>query len=99
MRTSPKPPSHLSRESKHLWVEIVKEYVFDDAASLSVLQAGLEALDRLRGCREQIDKEGLTISDRFGQQRPHVLLAAERDARSGLLQAFRLLGLDPGRIT
>ncbi len=99
MKTSPKAPSHLSKESKRLWTEIVKEYVFDDAASLSILQAGLEALDRLKGCREQIDKEGLTIADRFGQQRPHVLLAAERDARSGMLQAFRLLGLDPGRIT
>ncbi len=97
MKTSPKPPAHLSRESKRLWAEIVKEYVFDDAASLSVLQTALEARDRLQECRERINKEGLTVLDRFGQTRPHPLLSAERDARSGVLQGFKMLGLDPGK--
>ncbi len=97
MKTSPKAPSHLSKESKRLWTEIVKEYVFDDAASLSVLQTALDARDRLTECRERINTEGLTITDRFGQVRPHPLLSAERDARSGVLQGFKMLGLDPGK--
>lgn len=97
MKTTPKPPSHLSKESKRLWTDIVTEYIFDDAASLSVLQTALEARDRLQECRERINKEGLTVLDRFGQTRPHPLLSAERDARSGVLQGFKMLGLDPGR--
>lgn len=97
MKPTPKAPSHLSKESKRLWVEIVKEYVFDDAASLSVLQTALEARDRLQECRDLINKEGLTVLDRFGQTRPHPLLSAERDARSGVLQGFKMLGLDPGK--
>ena len=97
MKTSPKAPSHLSKESKRLWTEIVKEYVFDDAASLSVLQTALDARDRLTECRERINTEGLTITDRFGQVRPHPLLSEERDARSGVLQGFKMLGLDPGK--
>ncbi len=97
MKTSPKPPSHLSKESRRLWVEIVKEYVFDDQASLSVLVVALEARDRLAECRERINTDGLTITDRFGQVRPHPLLSAERDARSGVLQGFKMLGLDPGK--
>lgn len=97
MKTSPKPPAHLSKESKRLWNEICAEFVFDDAASLSVLQTALEARDRLTECRERINAEGLTCTDRFGQVRPHPLLAAERDARSGVLQGFKSLGLSPDK--
>lgn len=97
MKTTPKAPNHLSKESKRLWTEIVKDYVFDDSASLSVLVTALEARDRLQECRERINTEGLTITDRFGQVRPHPLLSAERDARSGVLQGFKMLGLDPGK--
>ena len=36
----------------------------------------------------------MTMQDRWGQTKPHPLLATERDARAGFLAGMRALGLD-----
>jgi P27 family predicted phage terminase small subunit len=87
-------PGHLSKEAKLIWKELTKEYGIDDAGGLAILKTGLEAYDRTTGARLAIDKEGLTITDRFGASKPHPLLAAERDARGQWLAALKQLNLD-----
>ena len=44
-------------------------------------------------------RDGQTVEDRFGQAKPHPLLAAERDARAQMLAALRALDLEllPGK--
>lgn len=87
-------PKHFAAPEAKLWQDITREYTFDDPASLSLLTVALEALGRSRQLREKIDKSGLVVVDRFGQDRPNGLLTAERDARNSYLTAMRMLHLD-----
>jgi hypothetical protein len=61
---------------------------------LALLRTTLEAHQRTRHCREAIDRDGEALADRFGQLKPHPLLAAERDARSAFLAGMKALNLD-----
>ena len=87
-------PGHLSKEAKMIWQELTSEYGILDAGGLAILKTGLEAYDRATGARLAINKEGLTIKDRFGASKGHPLLACERDARSQWLAALKHLNLD-----
>lgn len=60
----------------------------------AVLLTALEAHGRARQCRETIDREGLTVTGRDNQVKPHPLLAAERDARAQWLAGVKALGLE-----
>jgi phage terminase small subunit len=95
-RDVPKAPRHLDVIERRLWGRLVKEFDFADSASQAVLQTAMEAAMRARRCREQIDREGEAVKDRFAQIKPHPLLAAERDARAAFISAMRSLNLDLG---
>ncbi len=90
----PLAPKHLSRECKRLWVAVLNDWQVEDFAGLAILQVGLEARDRAAKCRKQIDREGEVLTDRFGQKKPHPLLAAERDSRSAFLTAIKSLNME-----
>ena len=87
-------PSHLERQEKALWRDLTTAHDFEDTASLALLRTALEAHQRARRCREQIDAAGETILDRFGIPKAHPLIAAERDARAAFLAGMRGLNLD-----
>jgi len=87
-------PKHLSADSRRLWLAIVTEFEIEDPAGTRILQTALEALDRAAMARKQIDDEGMTIRDKFGQLKSHPLLPTERDARSAFLQGMKALNLD-----
>jgi phage terminase small subunit len=87
-------PLHLEKPEAAMWRSLVREYTFDNPGSLALLTVALESHQRARQCREMIDKQGVTIQDRFNQTRPHPLLQGERDARSAFLATMRLLNLD-----
>jgi hypothetical protein len=86
-------PRHLPAAERRLWDQITASHRFDDAASLAALTTALEAHVRARKCREQIDRDGEIVRDRFGQLRAHPLLNAERDARHAFLAGLKLLRL------
>ena len=88
------PDKHLLPCGKNLFKKLQKGFGLVDPAALKILATLCEASDRAQGCREVIDREGLTVTDRFGQVRPHPLLSSERDARAQVLQAFKVLGLE-----
>ncbi len=77
-----------------MWSEILKEYSIDDAAGLRILRVALEAFDRAQAARAAIDKEGMTVMDKFGQIKPHPLLPIERDSRAAFLAGLKALNLD-----
>lgn len=89
----------MEQTEQKLWKEIITTYRFDDAAALTMLRTALEAHQRARRCRERIDADGEAIVDRWGQLKPHPLLAAERDARAALISGFKALNLDLGGAT
>lgn len=89
----PKAPAGLSAEAKAIWAQVWREFDLEDSATI-VLRLALEAFDRLRECQAVLRCDGLTTTDRFGQQRGHPLLATERDSRGAFLRAWKQLGLD-----
>ena len=88
------PPGHLSREAKQIWRKLTSEYDICDGGGLAILRAATEAFDRAEGARAKIEAEGMVIKDRFGAEKPHPLLTAERDARAAMLTALKMLNLD-----
>ena len=94
MTTAKSPPKGLSAPSKTLWKRLASEYAIDDDAGLLLLQTAMEARDRMRGAQEAIERDGMTVLDRFGQRKAHPLLHAERDARAQMLTALKALNLD-----
>ncbi len=89
-------PKHLEPPERELWRGLLATFRLEDVASLSLLTTALEAHQRARRCREQVDRDGEAVRDRFGQVKPHPLLTAERDARAAYLAAMRALNLDLG---
>ncbi|MBA4389980.1 MAG: hypothetical protein C0399_03480 [Syntrophus sp. (in: bacteria)] len=94
MKNINKTPGHLSKQAKKLWTAILSEYSIEDAAGLHILRVALEAFDRAQAARELIDKDGLTITDKFNQVKPHPLLPTERDSRAAFLAGLKALSLD-----
>jgi P27 family predicted phage terminase small subunit len=88
------PPKHLSPDGRRLFSALQRDYHIADPAGVKILTTLCEASDRTRSCREVIEAEGVTIRDKWNQTKPHPLLAAERDSRAQILQAFKVLGLD-----
>jgi hypothetical protein len=73
---------------------LTSEYDISDAAGLAILRTALEARDRAEAARLAIDTDGLTVTDKFGQTKPHPLLPIERDSRAGFIVAMKALCLD-----
>ena len=88
------PPGHLTDESMVIWQELLSEYDLNDSAGLRILRVSLEAFDRAQAARQAIDAQGMTFSDKFGQPKPHPLLAIERDSRAAFLAGLKALNLD-----
>jgi P27 family predicted phage terminase small subunit len=88
-----KAPKHLSAEARGWWDRIMDEFEFS-ADGLLLLESGLEAFDRMRQAQAVLDKEGITVTDRFGQAKVHPAALIERDAKGVLLRYLKALGLD-----
>jgi P27 family predicted phage terminase small subunit len=90
----PTPPKHLSAEAKRLWANLRSEFTIDDSAGLLLLQNVCEAYDRLQDARAIIKREGLTVTDRFGQSKQHPAILTEAGARQQLYSGIRALRLE-----
>ena len=94
MNKKKRAPSNLSKESQRWFRKIVDEYGIVDAGGLLISQATFEAFDDMRGAQAILKVEGLTIIDRFGQQKPHPLNNVVRDCRAQVFQGLKALNLD-----
>lgn len=86
-------PSHLEVPEAELFRGLVERYRFD-IGSVEVLTATLEARGEARRAREIIEAEGATIGDRFGQVKPHPMVAILKDSRRTFMEGMRALRLD-----
>lgn len=96
---SDRPPKTLSTEAKRIWRQICDTWDLQASPdALLILKTGLEAYDRLQQARVILDADGPVIktSTATGSVKmlKHPALESEKTARAGLLQAFRMLGLD-----
>jgi P27 family predicted phage terminase small subunit len=89
----PKPPTHLSREARALWREVVREFALEPH-HVAILRVSLEAFDRCETARTTIQELGTTYVDRFGAPRKHPLVSVEEAARIAFLRGMRELGLE-----
>lgn len=85
-----KTPSGLSSEAGRLWRRMNQGFSLDPHGQQSLLIA-CEALDRLRSAQAEIRRDGITIKTPTGHLKEHPGLKIEKEARSGFLQAWRLV--------
>lgn len=91
-------PEHLKAEGLELYLRVRGDFVLDDAASLAVLEAACEALDRANEARQVVAKEGFTILGPRGSLQEHPALRTERQSRAAMVSALKALDvLDTGK--
>lgn len=90
------PPQHLSKPSQTLYSRIATDYgLWGDDAAEAILRLCCESMDRCENARQQVEREGATVTDRFGQVRVHPAVQIERDSRLAAVRCLRELGLSP----
>lgn len=89
----PPTPRGLRESSRRWWRAIVAEYE-PSHAELRLLETACRAHDRAEQCRRLVDREGVTVADRFGQIRVHPALVEERQQRDLCRRAISNLGFD-----
>lgn len=93
---TPATPRHLSTRSRKIFRWVITEYGFsDEPPAVALLTEALSALDHADACRQAVDKEGVTVTTRFGEVRPNPMLEAERKARQSFSTLLRELALSP----
>jgi phage terminase small subunit len=88
-----KPPRHLLKGGKQLWVDIAGDYDLE-AYQIEILRLLCECLDRLELCRKQLKKDGMFSVNRFGETKQHCALKEEREHRVLFARLARELNLD-----
>ena len=90
-----KPASlkHLSRSSRALYRRIQDDYELGEH-HLRLLQLLCEALTRAEKAQALLDEGALMVTDRFGQLKPHPMIAVKRDAEIAASRLLRELDLD-----
>ena len=91
-KRGPEAPQHLSKSAKKWWRQIHAEYDLD-VASLEILGLAADSLHRCEEARAAIQSGGLTVADRFGQEKAHPLIAVERDSQLRFAKLCKELGL------
>jgi phage terminase small subunit len=89
----PKAPAGLSDAAGAWWRELIRSYEDWQPDELLRLGGALQAFDRWQAARAILDREGLSLVDRFGQPRVPPMVSVERDSRAACLLELRKLGL------
>jgi phage terminase small subunit len=87
------PPSDLSAAAQEFWRQVMGAFELE-RHHVVTLNLALHAWDRAEEARMIVDRDGMTVRDRFAQLRPHPMLAVERDARGQYARLMREVDLD-----
>ena len=87
------PPKHLAPESAALWREITGTYLFG-VEGFPILEAALEARDRAREARRELERTGLLFVSESSTPHLNPLAKVERDAMREFRLAWKQLNLD-----
>jgi len=86
------PPKDLSAESAALWRELTASYLFGPEG-LPILQCALEARDRAKEARLELERTGLMFVSKSGTPHLNPLAKVERDASREFRLAWKQLDL------
>jgi hypothetical protein len=84
----------ITREGNRKKKSYLKEFDISDRGGLDILDRAIESFCRMRAAEVIIDKEVLTVVNRFGEKKEHPALNTERKARAQFLLAIKQLNLD-----
>src|SRR5688572_3021530 len=86
----PKPPAHLSDEMRAFFKRVVRDFALSEH-HFKLLTAGCEAHDRMSAARALLERDGLTVSNRFAATVPPPLrrIGRSRNGRSRHLEPER----------
>ena len=87
------PPKDLSAEAAGLWREITSSYLFGPEG-FPILQCALEARDRAKEARLELQRTGLMFVSKSGTPHLNPLSKLERDAAREFRLAWAQLNLD-----
>ena len=82
------------KEAKKLKKSILSEFDISDRGGLEILDRAIESFSRMREAEAIIEKEGLTVVNRFVEKKEHPCLNTERKSRAAFLLALKQLNLD-----
>jgi len=80
---------NIRPEAKRAAHNLIDEYNIDDSGGIELIKSFAAAMTTELNCADQIEMEGLTIIDRFGQMKCHPLLPTLRDSRAQKLAALK----------
>ena len=84
----------IKKEAKKLKKSILGEFEILDRGGFEILDRAIESYRRMREAEEIIDRDGLTVLNRFGEKKEHPALNTERKARAQFLLCLKQLNLD-----
>jgi P27 family predicted phage terminase small subunit len=90
---APEPPSILGERGRDLWARVLVDYELA-AAELAVLEAACASYDRLHEAQATLNRDGLTVLDRYDAPKAHPMTAVVRDATTLLARCLRQLDVD-----
>ena len=93
MKTTPKPPPHLSASTKLWFASVIADYELEPH-HVRLLTKCAESWDLSEKARQAIEKEGMTYTDRFGSPRARPEVAIMRDAKISFCRILRDLDID-----
>ena len=89
----PKMPSGLGPEGRKHWKASISEFDFE-VHHPPLLESAARQLDRQATARADVEKNGVTILDRFGIAKENPAVAIERQAAMAFVRIMRELNLD-----
>jgi len=74
--------------------EIERDYCVSDPAGLIYINQAREALKRMRQAQIALERDGISVVDRYGQIKMHPAATVEKNSRLAMFKALAALHLD-----
>jgi P27 family predicted phage terminase small subunit len=87
-------PKSMPKDGASLWARLQTHYEVQDEAGLAVLEVACRSYSTLLEAERLVKRDGLVVKGDRGLLKAHPAAAIARDARSGMLQAFKNLGFE-----
>lgn len=89
---TPDAPAGIGPRARRLWKNLHGSWQFS-ADELELLTLAVEAADRAHRAQEILDREGVTIRDRFAQVKEHPAVAIRTGAETSAARLLKQLAL------